>query len=62
MAACADSGIYLWNSNIGKSMNTLYGHSDSVNKALFTIDGKNVVSISADCTLRTWSVLSGKEN
>ena len=42
-------------------MATLYGHTDSVNMANFTNDGKSVVSISSDSSLRCWNVLNGKE-
>ena len=61
MASSTDGAIYLWNANNGNSMTNLYGHDGAVQIALFTDDGKGVISAGADGILRNWSVVNGKE-
>jgi WD40 repeat protein len=39
----------------------LKGHTDRVNSAVFSPDGKRVVTASSDSTARLWSIESGKE-
>ena len=35
------------------------GHSDAVTSVQFSLDGQNIVSASADNTVRVWSAVTG---
>lgn len=52
-----DAGLYLFNVSSGKQMNAFFGHSDTINEAAFTPDGRFAMSISADCSMKKWSIL-----
>jgi WD40 repeat protein len=51
----------IWDVSNGKVLHTLRGHTDKVNEASFSPDGKYVVTASLDSTARIWEVSSGKE-
>jgi WD40 repeat protein len=58
--ATSDSPVKLW--EIGErlgSPRTLRGHTDTVTGLAFAPDGRSLVSVSDDDTLRRWDVLSG---
>ena len=45
----------------GKEVHTLAGHTDTVNSAAFSPDGKLVVTASDDNTAKVWDVATGEE-
>jgi WD40 repeat protein len=52
-----DGCAYIFNAKNGKEMNSFCGHTGPIRKASFTPNGKFVVSVSDDCTMKVWSVL-----
>lgn len=44
----------------GECIKTLQGHQDSVYNAVFTPDGKTLISSGADCTIRIWDIETRK--
>lgn len=57
-----DNGeMYLWNLETGEKLQTFRGHKGSVSAAVFSPNGKKLVSASIDNTVRVWDVKSGKE-
>ncbi len=61
LASSVDGTINMWNCNNGQMMNSFYGHSGAVNSAKFTPDGKYIVSISDDESMKIWQVSSNSE-
>lgn len=59
IACAAGRSISLWDAR-GKEMQALEGHRDKVATFVFSSDGKQIVSASADETIRIWDVRSGK--
>lgn len=53
-AGGGDGVGWMWDASKGKIMNVFSGHSDAITQALFTPDGKNLVTSSNDCTIRFW--------
>ena len=47
------------NCNNGKVLSHFYGHFGDINDCQFSPDGKTIVSISEDKTLRTWKPITG---
>lgn len=54
------SGIKIWNSFSGECLFDLLGHTDYVNSAQFSPDGKWIVTASYDNTSKIWDALTGK--
>src|SRR5262245_17028596 len=53
--------LYLWDAATGKEIRQFIGHKGDITHLAFSPDGKAIASTSEDCTLRLWSVASGKE-
>jgi WD40 repeat protein len=52
--------VKVWDFSTGKLLNTLLGHSDSVNTVIFSPDGKQLVTASDDKTVKVWDFSTGK--
>jgi WD40 repeat protein len=48
--------VKLWDAASGRELRTLIGHSDYVESALFSADGRTILSGSKDTTIRRWSL------
>ncbi len=55
-----DGTIHIWDSNTGKKLKRLEGHTNSVSSLLLLPNG-NIVSGSRDGTIRMWDSETGKE-
>ena len=59
-SASDDQTVRLWDPKSGKLLNTLQGHTSSVNGVSFSPDGNTLASASYDQTVRLWDPKSGK--
>ncbi len=53
--------IHLWDAANGKEVHKLEGHTEAIASAVFSPDGKRIVTGSSDKTLRLWDAATGKE-
>eukprot|EP01125_Pyxidicula_operculata_P001562 TRINITY_DN11414_c0_g1_i1.p1 TRINITY_DN11414_c0_g1~~TRINITY_DN11414_c0_g1_i1.p1 ORF type:complete len:413 (+),score=97.53 TRINITY_DN11414_c0_g1_i1:42-1280(+) len=51
---------WMWNAKTGKVMNVFSGHSDAITAASFTPDGKKIVTVSNDISIRYWDPTSAQ--
>src|SRR5258708_2257318 len=58
---CAEYKVYVLDPKSGKVLHTLTGHTSAVECAVFSRDGKRILSGGDDRTLRLWDTDSGKE-
>jgi WD40 repeat protein/mono/diheme cytochrome c family protein len=58
---CGDRTIFLADASTGKVIRTFAGHTASVVTAMFSADGKRILSGSDDGTLRLWDAEKGTE-
>ena len=54
-----DNTVRLWDTNTGKLVNTLTGHTDDVNSVAFSPDGDIIATSSDDDTVRLWDINGG---
>jgi WD40 repeat protein len=59
VSGSSDKTVRLWDTVTGAALQTLEGHSSSVNSVAFSFDGKQVVSGSSDKTVRLWDAATG---
>jgi WD40 repeat protein len=57
----AGSIASIWDAQTGHELVVLKGHTDNLNSALFSGDGRRVVTASHDNTARIWDAQSGQE-
>jgi WD40 repeat protein/mono/diheme cytochrome c family protein len=58
---CAERNVYVADAKTGKVLQTFSGHTDSVVAAVFSADGKRVLSGGDDRTLRLWDAETARE-
>jgi len=51
----------LWNLQLGTLILSLKGHDATINAVAITPDGRAVVSVSSDFTLKVWDLFDGRE-
>ena len=56
-----DFSIRLWDSSTGLLLKTFEGHTSSIQKVLFTPDGKGIISGSSDGTVKVWDATTSQE-
>jgi len=56
-----DNNAYIWDSSTGKALTTLSGHTEKATSAVWSPDGKQVLTTSWDNTARIWDAVTGKE-
>lgn len=71
LLTAADDGAQLWDLQTGDATRRFYGHSEQVRTAVFSPDGRQVLTgagrqfdmgiIPRDCTARLWDVETGEE-
>ena len=59
MSASYDHTARIWNAATGDCQAELKGHSDRVISAVFSPDGRHIVSVSDDHTARIWNTATG---
>jgi WD40 repeat protein len=51
----------IWDTSTGKKVYTLRGHTGSVSSAMFSQDGRQVITASSDRSARIWDAINGQE-
>jgi WD40 repeat protein len=60
--SASDDGIMiLWDLATGQAIRRLEGHQNAVNDAVFGPDGRTILSVSADLSLRSWDLETGEQ-
>ncbi len=60
LAIAAANNIHIYDADTHKELMVLAGHADSVQAVAFSLNGKLIVSGSADKTVRLWEAETGK--
>ena len=53
--------LMIWNYETGKLLHELNGHTKRISEAIFTPDGKNLITSSHDGPTRIWNIATGKQ-
>jgi len=61
LVACEDRIARIWDADSGKELKKLAGHTGNLCSAVFSPDGKTIITASEDNTARIWDTDSGKE-
>ena len=56
IVSCGGNNIHLWDSDTNQLLETLIGHTESVNSVILSPDGETIASASDDGTIRLWNV------
>jgi WD40 repeat protein len=59
VGGCANHDVVVWNVDDRHVVATLHGHRDAVTSAVFSPDGRHVLTTSSDLTARVWDARSG---
>jgi WD40 repeat protein len=59
ISASDDGALEIWDVETGTTICALNGHTDTVNSAVVTSDGRHLVSASNDKTLKVWDLQGG---
>ena len=60
VSAYEESFVRLWNVKTGEIIKTLEGHTENVDCAAFSPDGKTIATSARDKTVRLWNVRTGR--
>jgi WD40 repeat protein len=60
VSAGNDRRLILWDVGSGRAIRTFEGHADDVTAASWLLDGRYLVSGSADCMVKVWAVADGR--
>jgi WD40 repeat protein len=60
VTASRDGVAQVWDAQTGRALAELRGHTDEISDAAFTADGRGVVTIALDGTVRSWQVVEGR--
>ncbi|MEG4202308.1 WD40 repeat domain-containing protein [Microcoleus sp. Pol12A5] len=61
MSASMDKTLKIWDTETGRELKTLTGHSDGVDAVDLAPDGKTAISASMDKTLKIWDTETASE-
>lgn len=61
VSGSSDRTVKLWDAMTGSEVQSMEGHSGSVNSVVFSPNGQSVVSGSGDQTLKLWDAITGLE-
>jgi WD40 repeat protein len=56
-----DGTVGLWDTSSAQTIRVLQGHEDSVEKVMFTPDGRRIITAATDGTVRIWDPALGQE-
>jgi WD40 repeat protein len=58
---CQEGSARIWDAATGEELHTLTGHTDQVNVAVYSPNGKQIVTASRDGTARIWDASTGRQ-
>ena len=60
VSGSSDHSIKIWNAESGELINTLNGHTGSVNSVCFSSDNERIISGSGDRSIKIWNTATGQ--